>query len=418
MDGLGALMSFRVKFNLVLLLTFALALVTATVYYKHEVQKATLEEVKYEATLALRAAFAVRSFSSKHISPNFDQLPPDEFRAGGIPSFASTETLRILFESYPGYHYKEAVLNPLNLANVPQEAWLKEVIEKYRDGSIPYADENAEVHIRDQTLHLLRPIQIQEASCMACHGRVQDAPAAMVKIYGSSHGYGWKLNDIVGVQIVTIPLERSNERSAAAFRNFLWPLVGVFALLFITLNILLQYWVLNPLSLQNVTLNRLASTDALTGLMNRRAFMDSFQMELDAARYHGTPLILLVFDLDHFKAINDTHGHAQGDMVLRTTATTISQALRSVDHLARIGGEEFALLLPATTLAAAKLLADNLRRRMEQQATENPSAVTGSFGLAQWDGKETREHLLKRADDATYAAKAAGRNCVMVATAS
>ncbi|MFZ6779423.1 diguanylate cyclase [Undibacterium sp. Ji83W] len=403
-------MSFRVKFNLVLLLTFALALLLATAYYKNEVQKATLEEVKHEARLSLQAALAIRSYSSQHVRADLNQ---EQFKPDDIPAFVTMETMRLLFEKYPGYQYSETVLNPLNLANMAREPWIREVIDNYRSGRTPYADAEITTYVRDKTLHLVRPIKIRDATCMACHGKVADAPAGMVRIYGNTHGYGWKMDEIVGVQAVTVPLDRSKERSAAAFQRFLWPLVAVFTLLFATLNILLQYWVLSPLSRQNLNLNRLATTDSLTGILNRRAFMDQFQLEMEAARYKSEPLSVLVFDLDHFKAINDTHGHAQGDQVLRTTANLVKGALRSNDQLARIGGEEFALLLPHTSTAGAHGLAENLRKRMEHQSLQNSPATTGSFGIATWDGRESRERLLKRADEAMYAAKAAGRNCIV-----
>lgn len=407
-------MSFRTKFNLVLLLTFGLALVLATAYFSNEVQQATLDEVKHEARLSLQAALAIRSYSSRHVKNRLDLGEDALFNPDGVPAFVAMETMRILFEKYPGYQYSEAVLNPLNLTNEAQEPWIREIIENYRSGKTPYADAEVSTHIRDQTLHLFRPIKITDASCMACHGRVEDAPLNMVRIYGDTHGYGWKLGEIVGLQAVTVPLDRARVRSAAAFRSFLWPMVTVLLLMFAALNILLQYWVINPMSAQNFKLSHQATTDPLTGVMNRRSFMDHFQLEMEAARYKYEPLSVLVFDLDLFKTVNDTHGHDKGDLVLRDTASLVKAGLRSNDKLARIGGEEFALLLPHTTMAGAKGLAENLRRLMEQQSIQNPPRTTGSFGIATWDGRESRESLLKRADDAMYAAKAAGRNCVVV----
>lgn len=419
-------MSFRVKFNLVLLLTFALAIVMAALYFRQQAQEFALDEVKHEATLSLRAALAVRTYSSKHVKPVFDQFYSGQFRREVIPAFAAIETMNELFKKYPGYVYKEIALNPLNLSNLPKEAWVMSMINAYRSGAQPYSDAAVIPHVEEQILHLVRPIKIVDQSCMGCHGDPQKAPAAMVKIYGDTHGYGWKLGDIVGVQSISIPLERSIERGHAAFMHFLWPLLGVFTLLFLTVNILLQVWVLNPLSRQNITLNHLATVDALTGVMNRRAFMERFHVELEAARNSLQPLAVLVFDLDHFKAINDTHGHAQGDVVLRKITQTISKALRSADHFARIGGEEFALLMPSTTLIHAQAVAESLRALIAQEVPTNAPHVTtptmrvqdsttASFGLAIWNGKESREALLKRADKAMYVAKAEGRNRVAVA---
>lgn len=162
-------------------------------------------------------------------------------------------------------------------------------------------------------------------------------------------------------------------------------------------------------------LTHLATTDSLTGLLNRRRFLEAGSAELDRAGRFRHPASLIMFDVDHFKAVNDTLGHAVGDMVLSTLARVAGETLRGVDVLGRIGGEEFAALLPETEIQDAVYAAERLRAAVESMeivAGKMPLSVTISLGVAQWDGTENLESLLNRADAALYRAKEAGRNRV------
>ncbi|HEX5508603.1 MAG TPA: GGDEF domain-containing protein [Pseudolabrys sp.] len=158
-----------------------------------------------------------------------------------------------------------------------------------------------------------------------------------------------------------------------------------------------------------------AATDPLTGLLNRRAFMESAN-SLCALRYkRGEPVTLLAFDLDHFKSVNDTFGHAVGDDVLRLFASTLRSSMRADDIIARLGGEEFAAIIPAD-LAATSRVAERVRRAFEITGAvvgESPVGATVSIGAAvSLTADEAIEALLARADAALYRAKRAGRNRV------
>ena len=164
---------------------------------------------------------------------------------------------------------------------------------------------------------------------------------------------------------------------------------------------------------QGARLEALLREDALTGLSNRRAILTQLGGMVSAARRHGHPLSIAILDLDHFKRINDTHGHKTGDDVLVMAAHALGTHLRAEDQLGRLGGEEFLILLPDTDAAAASHVAEKLRH--EVAAAPSPVPVTVSVGVATWDG-EASDDLLQRADDALYAAKDAGRDRVMAAT--
>ncbi|THF55590.1 diguanylate cyclase [Pseudothauera rhizosphaerae] len=164
------------------------------------------------------------------------------------------------------------------------------------------------------------------------------------------------------------------------------------------------------------TLERLATTDALTGLENRRSFMARLEAELTRIAHGGPGGALIMVDLDHFKRVNDTHGHAAGDAVLVHLAHLLRQALRREDIAGRLGGEEFAVLLPDTDPAGAAILAERLRAMLEESSIETGSAtirITMSAGLAPLEG--TGPAILERADAALYRAKNEGRNRVVSA---
>lgn len=167
----------------------------------------------------------------------------------------------------------------------------------------------------------------------------------------------------------------------------------------------------------NEKLERLANTDSLTGLANRRHFMEVLNAEIERAERYDRALSLVLVDLDHFKEVNDSWGHLVGDEVLRATARVLESVCRDVDLAGRIGGEELALILPETTEEGASTVAERVRSRIENLRHEAPDGegfrVTGSIGVA-WldDDVHSREDLLRQADRALYRAKEEGRNRV------
>ena len=168
------------------------------------------------------------------------------------------------------------------------------------------------------------------------------------------------------------------------------------------------------------TILQYATLDALTNLNNRRQFETRLSQEIAIAKRQNNPLCAMMIDIDFFKGVNDTHGHAAGDEVLRTVAGIIKEHLRESDIPSRYGGEEFAVLLPFTKLEEAKIVGERLRKAVEEasipinQDNENAKNinVTISMGLAEFNSTETGETLFERADQALYDAKKNGRNQV------
>ncbi|MGR9116315.1 MAG: GGDEF domain-containing response regulator [Gammaproteobacteria bacterium] len=169
----------------------------------------------------------------------------------------------------------------------------------------------------------------------------------------------------------------------------------------------------------NARLTLLAMTDPLTGAHNRRHFFETLENELPRARRHHHPTSLMVMDIDRFKSINDNHGHDVGDQVIIEVARISNEFLRKNDVFGRLGGEEFAILLPETPLEEATQIANRLCAKIAEASVKTPEATvsfTVSCGVTQVDGKnneETPEQILKRADIGLYKAKEDGRNKVI-----
>lgn len=185
----------------------------------------------------------------------------------------------------------------------------------------------------------------------------------------------------------------------------------------------------DELRISNQQLAKLATTDPLTGLCNRRAFDSTLESEVRRAQRFGHPLAVLMCDLDHFKSVNDTYGHPQGDVVLQTLAATLRHGLRHIDTVGRLGGEEFGIILPATGGHGASAFAEKIRKTVEETsiacrtrdgAETTPLKVTISVGAAVAtqveDGDDNvaalAAELVQCADSLLYDAKANGRNCV------
>jgi len=209
----------------------------------------------------------------------------------------------------------------------------------------------------------------------------------------------------------TAPLAAAGDVEARAALHFLtlpaaYAGIGIFSILLVATDLAEQ-------------MKRLAITDPLTGVLNRRGFLDAALRMVSHARRTASPLALIMADLDEFKRLNDSYGHAAGDRALRMFAGHLETALRRSDLVGRIGGEEFAVLLSGTDESSARFVAERLCHSLERaslEAAHGPIRVTSSFGVAllgEDDGDV--EDLMERADRSLYMAKETGRNRVCVA---
>ena len=162
-------------------------------------------------------------------------------------------------------------------------------------------------------------------------------------------------------------------------------------------------------------LETLATIDDLTQIYNRRKFFELANKEISRNARYKHDLTMIIIDIDHFKKINDLHGHQIGDEVLKRLTSTISSLIRDTDIFGRIGGEEFSLILPETPKQAAKEFAERMRRCIANEKYPNIESITISMGLTQLYDDDTYESAFSRADIALYAAKNSGRNCIVSA---
>lgn len=238
-------MGLRTKFNLVMLLVSALGM-GGIGYIAYEVlQRNAREEILHTAGLMMESASAVRGYTVNEIRPLLAVQMTREFMPQTVPAYAATRNIRGLRERYPEYTYKEATLNPTNPASRATE-WEAAVVEHFRNN--PDSKELVGEHATPtgRSLYLARPIQIQNENCLSCHGNVADAPETMLAKYGKANGFGWKLNEVVGSQIVSVPMSVPLARAQKTLTTFLLALGTVFLLIMLILNFLLHRIVIHP----------------------------------------------------------------------------------------------------------------------------------------------------------------------------
>jgi protein-histidine pros-kinase len=240
-------MGLRMKFNLVLLLAFVIGLALAAYLTDHILKQNAREEVLQNARIMMESAMGARAYTVQRIQPLLTLQMKREFRPETVAAFAATQSFQALREKFPEYTYKEAALNPTN-PNDRASDWEADIIHEFRNNA-----ERKELIVERDTptgrmLNLARPLGIYNENCLVCHGRVEDAPKTMTDIYGVNNGFGWKMGEIIGAQIVTVPMSLPLERAQRTFTTFLILLGGVFALLLVLLNILLHFVVIRPVT--------------------------------------------------------------------------------------------------------------------------------------------------------------------------
>ena len=231
-------------------------------------------------------------------------------------------------------------------------------------------------------------------------------------LLGRRAGWVITVGTMLGLALGNAHLERPYSPNAMATALFCLLYLGIFFHTYVGRTF--SYF--NRMRDYNDRLQDMASHDPLTQVLNARAYYTACEQQIALSQRSQQPFSVLFVDLDHFKKINDTHGHAAGDEVLRVVARTLEQSLRGSDLLGRIGGEEFSVFLPDTTLQGALQVAENLRTAVAQcrpVTASTPLDITASIGVAsRAPGVQTIQSIQQRADAAMYEAKKAGRNRV------
>jgi HAMP domain-containing protein len=234
------------KFNLVFILLFLLGMAASGYISWELLQRNAREEVAENARLMMSVALAVRSYTNQQIKPLLKTQMIYSFLPQSVPAFSATEVLNELRKKYPNYGYKEALLNPTNPRDRAVE-WEADIVTRFRNGQA-----KEQYGVRDTpagaSLFFARPLTITDGACLECHSTVEAAPKPMVDVYGPANGFGWKFNETVGAQVVSVPTEVAFARAKKAFVTFMGSLVSVLAVIGLTLNLLLWRMFIRPVS--------------------------------------------------------------------------------------------------------------------------------------------------------------------------
>ena len=239
-------MGLRLKFNLVLIVVFILGL-TVTAYISWGLlQRDARQEVVRTADLMMEAALAIRAYTVEQVRPQLDLQLMRVFLPQSVPAYAATQTLKQIHKKYPDYFYKEATLNPTNPLNRATD-WETDVVNEFKNGSAVTELICERDTPTGRALYIARPITVSNPSCLPCHSTPEAAPPTMVRVYGPANGFGWKLHDIIGAQVVSVPMAVPVRNAERAFYTFMGSLAVVFALVFVVLNVMLSRMIVQPI---------------------------------------------------------------------------------------------------------------------------------------------------------------------------
>jgi HAMP domain-containing protein len=240
-------MTLRIKFNLMLLLVFAVAFGASGFLTRKQLNDNARNEVLANAGVLMETILSARNWAVNDVGPNLRETEEGEFLMMGVPAYAANKVMAAVAKRYPEYGYREVALNPTNPDHLPI-IWEEMVVNRFRENSSLTEEWGIRNTSKGQVLYLARPLQIQQPGCLGCHTTAEKAPAEMVKVYGPTNGFGWKLKEIVGAQIVTVPMSVPLENAQRSFVTFMATLGGVFGVLFLVINVMLGILVTKPLN--------------------------------------------------------------------------------------------------------------------------------------------------------------------------
>ncbi|MEP6790987.1 MAG: DUF3365 domain-containing protein [Ramlibacter sp.] len=267
-------MGLRLKFNLVLVVVFLAGFAAAGFVSRQLLQDNARDEVIRNARLMMEAATSVRTYTVDQIRPHLIKQLEEVFLPQTVPAYAATEAINELRKKYPDYSYKEATLNPTNPRDRTAD-WEADLVNKFR-GSADIKEIVSERQASTgRTLFIAKPIKITNAACLQCHTTAAEAPPTMVKIYGEANGFGWKHNEIVGAQLVTVPMDLPLKNADRAFNTFMISLAAVFVVVFVVLNIMLSWMIIRPIRRMSQSADKIS-----TGEFNEPEFNEKGRDEM------------------------------------------------------------------------------------------------------------------------------------------
>lgn len=253
-------MGLRLKFNLVLIVVFLIGLTAAGLISRQLLQQNARDEVLRNARLLMETALAVRSYTVEQIKPHLDKQLEEVFLPQTVPAYAATETLGYIQKKYRDYGYKEATLNPTNPRDRATD-WEADLVQQFRQNPETKELITERAGVTGRLLHIAKPIQVSNAACLSCHHVAAAAPASMLKVYGDANGFGWKHNEIIGAQVVTVPMEIPILNADNTLKTFMASLAGVFVVVFMVVNLMLSWLIVHPIRRMSHAADKVSTGD-------------------------------------------------------------------------------------------------------------------------------------------------------------
>jgi protein-histidine pros-kinase len=237
-------MSLLVRVNIALVVVFTIGATITGLACRSILARGAEHEIRSEAELMIDSALAVRNYTSTQIAPLLRTQMQTEFLPQSIPFYAATEHFLRLHATRPDYAYQEATLNPTDLRDRATD-WQADIIQRFRNDTAATEFSGERDTPMGRSLYLAKPIRAS-SECLECHGPASSAPPTLLARYGSDHGFGWQVGDVIGAQVVSVPSSAAEARAERAFRAFLGSLVAVFLALLLVVNLVLYYLVVRP----------------------------------------------------------------------------------------------------------------------------------------------------------------------------
>jgi protein-histidine pros-kinase len=206
----------------------------------------------------MEAALAIRAYTVDQVRPQIDLQLMRVFLPQSVPAYAATETLTQIKKKYADYNYKEATLNPTNPRNRAAD-WEADVVQEFKNRSGLTEMIGERETPTGRSLYIARPIKITNPGCLPCHSTPEAAPPTMLKAYGPANGFGWKLNDIIGAQVVSVPMALPFRNAQRAFYAFMGSLAVVFGVVFFVLNVMLSRMIIKPISEMSLAADQIST---------------------------------------------------------------------------------------------------------------------------------------------------------------
>lgn len=254
-------MRLLLKFNLIFLIVFVAGVLGAGKVSHDLLQRNAKQEVLDHARLTMEKASAIRSYTQDQIRPLLETQMKYTFLPQTVPAYSATEVLATLSKTFPEYTYKEATLNPTNPRDRAVD-WEADIVNRFRSGGAGNGTPQEYVGEREsgtgRALYIARPLRITNGACLACHSTVEAAPRTLIDKYGPANGFGWQMNEVIGAQVVSVPMSVPLARADQAFKVFMASLVGIFVAIGIVLNLMLYLLVIRPVTKLSKLANRVS----------------------------------------------------------------------------------------------------------------------------------------------------------------